>query len=215
MSVHDVRFASYAPAPAAALPALPPAAAQAGGAAGHGGSFFSELLDIINPLQHLPVIGTIYRALTGEHVDTFARVAGDTLYGGVWGAATAVADVAFEAITGKSAEDTVLAWFDSSDDGPKVAANMPVPHLAAPHLTAPKTGPIAAAPPPMPDQPLTATADPPPAGLTAFSGALSARGVTGETAQRALYAYRRSVSLTGQSPVDRSLAGQALTAGIH
>ena len=66
---------------------------------------------MINPLQHLPVVGTIYRAITGEHIGPIEKIAGDTLYGGLWGAVTAIADVAFEAVTGKSVEDTVLAWF--------------------------------------------------------------------------------------------------------
>jgi hypothetical protein len=207
MTVHDVPFASYAPAPAAALPALP---AQAGG---HGESFFSELLDIINPLQHLPVIGTIYRAITGDKVDAFAKVAGDALYGGVWGAATAAADVAFEAITGKSAEDTVLALFDSHDDAAKatrVAAN----------LTAPDAGMVQAGPLPdiaavQPQAPMamTASAQLPPEELAAFTAALSSRGVTGDTAQRALYAYQRSVALTGQ-PYGQPY-GQPVTAGLH
>jgi hypothetical protein len=205
MTVHDVQFASYAPAPAAALPALP---AQTGGA-GHGGSFFSELLDIINPLQHLPVIGTIYRAITGDKVDAFAKVAGDALYGGVWGAATAAADVAFEAITGKSAEDTVLALFDSHDDSGN-------PVRVAANLTAPDAGPVLAGPLPdisarQPEAPMamTASAQLPPEELAAFTAALSERGVTGDTAQRALYAYRRSVALTGQP------YGQPVTGSLH
>ncbi len=66
---------------------------------------------MVNPLQHLPVIGTIYRAITGEHIGAVEKIAGDTLYGGLWGAVSSVADVAFEGITGKSAEDTVLGWF--------------------------------------------------------------------------------------------------------
>jgi len=189
---YDVHFPTPSvPAPAAAPLAGPSQAPSlpASGSSEHHGSFFSELLDIINPLQHLPVIGTIYRAITGEHVDAFAKIAGDTLYGGVWGAATSVADVAFEAVTGKSAEDTVLAWFDSSNDGPKVAAN----------LTAPRTSPIMASSLPVLDQPLTiAAADLPTAQQAAFTSALAARGVTGEIAQRALYAYQRSVLLTGQ-----------------
>ena len=48
--------------------------------------FFHHLLDVINPLQHLPVIGTIYRAITGEHIGAVEKIAGDTLYGGLWGA---------------------------------------------------------------------------------------------------------------------------------
>ncbi|MBN9588640.1 MAG: hypothetical protein BGN85_07280 [Alphaproteobacteria bacterium 64-11] len=180
----------YVPAPAAASPAVQSHAASA--PSGGGESFLSELLDIVNPLQHLPVIGTIYRALTGDRVDAFAKVAGDALYGGVWGAAGAVADVAFEAATGKSVEDTVLALFDSSDRETKVAAN----------LTAPTTGSIA---PPAISLPSDAASPDmgksvqmPSGELAALTSALSAKGVTGETAQRALYAYQRSVLLTGQ-----------------
>lgn len=180
----------YVPAPAAASPAAQSRAASA--PSGGGESFFSELLDIVNPLQHLPVIGTIYRALTGDRVDAFAKVAGDALYGGVWGAAGAVADVAFEAATGKSVEDTVLALFDSSDDETRVAAN----------LTAPTAGPIVS--PAIPMLPDAASPDMgksvqrPSGELAALTSALSAKGVTGETAQRALYAYQRSVLLTGR-----------------
>src|SRR5471032_398531 len=80
-----------------------------------GESFFHHVLDVINPLQHLPVVSTIYRAITGEHIGSIEKIAGDTLYGGLWGAVASVADVAFEAITGKSVEDTALAWFKSGD----------------------------------------------------------------------------------------------------
>src|SRR6478752_7731223 len=92
------------------------------GAAPHE-SFFHHLWDVINPLQHLPVIGTIYRAITGEHLDPVEKIAGDTLYGGLWGAVSSIADVAFESITGKSFEDTALALF-KSDDKIKVASTM-------------------------------------------------------------------------------------------
>src|SRR3954470_18390643 len=83
-------------------------------------SFFHHLWDVVNPLQHLPVIGTIYRAITGEHLDPVEKIAGDTLYGGLWGAVTSIADVAFEGITGKSLEDTALALF-RGDGGTRVA----------------------------------------------------------------------------------------------
>ena len=54
---------------------------------------FHNLLSIINPLQHLPVIGTLYRALTGDSIGTPEKIAGDTLYGGVWGAVASIADL--------------------------------------------------------------------------------------------------------------------------
>src|SRR4051812_32361643 len=95
-----------------ALPSPPPAASArpadaAPPAAGSG--LFQDILDIINPLQHLPVVGTLYRAITGDTIGKFEKVAGDTLYGGLWGAVSSVADLAFESITGKNFGDTVLA----------------------------------------------------------------------------------------------------------
>jgi len=141
-------------------------------------SFFQHILDVVNPLQHLPVIGTIYRAITGDKLDPVEKIAGDALYGGLWGAVSAVASVAFEAITGKSVEDTVLAWFDNKDDAkgdaPRaVAANAPAAQVMN-----------------MPGEADTA----------ALNSALMSRGVNADLANRALYAYRRSVSLTDIAP---------------
>ena len=78
---------------------LPQTQAQAAAAtpAGAGPGFsFHDLLSIINPLQHLPVIGTLYRAVTGDTIGTPEKIAGDTLYGGLWGAVASIADAAFE-----------------------------------------------------------------------------------------------------------------------
>jgi len=50
------------------------------------GSFsFGDFVDMINPLQHLPVISTIYRKLTGDEMGNAARVVGGTLFGGLLG----------------------------------------------------------------------------------------------------------------------------------
>src|ERR1700744_2552102 len=106
--------------------AATPAAAQTG----DGESFFHHILDVINPLQHLPVVGTIYRAITGEHIGPIEKIAGDGLYGGVWGAASAAADVAFEAITGKSVEDTVLAWIKGDSNTAVASAKVAAPQIA-------------------------------------------------------------------------------------
>src|SRR5437868_15249190 len=72
---------------------------------------FHNLLSIINPLEHLPVIGTLYRAITGTHIGVPERIAGDALYGGLWGAISGAADAVFEAVTGKDVGSTVLALF--------------------------------------------------------------------------------------------------------
>ncbi|HKB96788.1 MAG TPA: hypothetical protein VKB94_08040 [Rhizomicrobium sp.] len=151
-------------------------------------SFFHHLLDVVNPLQHLPVIGTIYRAITGEHLDPIEKIAGDTLYGGLWGAVSSIADVAFEAITGKSFEDTALALF-KSDDSPRVASTK----VVAPSIIADASMPSSDLPS-LPSSAVMAVnmAD----GQDALTRALSAKGVDSDTATRALYAYRRSMGLT-------------------
>ena len=33
---------------------------------GDDGFSFGDILDLINPLQHIPIVGTIYRAVTGD-----------------------------------------------------------------------------------------------------------------------------------------------------
>ena len=34
---------------------------------------FDDLIDVINPLQHLPIVSTIYRAITGDEITPHAR----------------------------------------------------------------------------------------------------------------------------------------------
>lgn len=131
---------------------------------------FEDLLDIVNPLQHLPVVGTLYRAITGDKMDTVPKIAGDTLYGGLWGAIGSLADTAFEAITGKDFGATILALVT---DGP--GADQPV--ALAQNMAAPRAAPQVGA------------------GELAFSSALTAKGIDSALSSRALYAYRRSQGL--------------------
>jgi len=173
---------------------------------GDGESFFHHILDVVNPLQHLPIVGTIYRAITGEHIGPVEKIAGDALYGGMWGAITSAADVAFESITGKSAEDTVLAWVQGDDKtsvgdslmawikgdsntaiasrkvaAPQMAANTALPSSDMPDL--PTGAPIEIA------RQMPSTLD-----VAAFTSALSSKGIDNDTAMRALYAYRKTVA---------------------
>jgi hypothetical protein len=96
-----------------------------------GSSFWDDVLDVVNPLQHLPVVGTIYRAVTGDKIGDLEKVAGDTLYGGPLGLVSSLADLAFEKITGKDFGDTVMAFvgLDGEDDSSTtaLAANTPKP----------------------------------------------------------------------------------------
>ena len=62
---------------------------------------FGDILDTINPLQHIPVVSSVYRGMTGDSISQSARLVGDGIYGGVVGAASAVVNIISENITGK------------------------------------------------------------------------------------------------------------------
>ncbi|MBW8707813.1 MAG: hypothetical protein JF627_00830 [Alphaproteobacteria bacterium] len=173
------------------------------GNADTGEDFFHHILDVINPLQHLPVIGTIYRAITGEHIGPIEKIAGDALYGGLWGAVSSVADVAFEGITGKSFEDTALAWIKGDDKMQVASRKVTAPVIASIDM------PLSAEMPalPAPDRTMASAIPSIAAGpdIAALTSALSAKGVDSETANRALYAYRRSMGMTAQQSVFASV----------
>ncbi len=61
-----------------------PAAAKADVVAAQP-SFFRQLLSELNPLQYVPVVGTIYRAVTGDTIPETARFAGSLVLSGLTG----------------------------------------------------------------------------------------------------------------------------------
>lgn len=70
---------------------------------GHGPdeSFgFGDVLDIVNPMHHLPVVGTVYRDLTGDDIKPVSRVLGAGVFGGPVGLASGVASAMIEETTG-------------------------------------------------------------------------------------------------------------------
>jgi hypothetical protein len=156
------------------LPAQPAQDAKQAAPATHHGFSFHDFLSIINPLQHLPIVGTIYRAITGEKIGVPERIAGDALYGGLWGAISGVANAAFEAVTGKDVGETVLALFTGShDSNVKVASNDDIkPVTITPGMAIP--------------------ADP---NVMALTASLAEKGFDSTQAQRAIFAYRKSMTL--------------------
>lgn len=61
---------------------------------------FGDLLDAVNPLQHLPGVSQVYRHATGDEIGLPARLAGGFLFGGPIGLLGSAAMAAFEAMTG-------------------------------------------------------------------------------------------------------------------
>lgn len=74
-----------------------------------GGGGFLDLLDFINPLQHIPVVSTIYRAATGDEISAAARIIGGGIFGGIPGLVTSAANAALDAATGKDAGELAIA----------------------------------------------------------------------------------------------------------
>ena len=88
---------------------------------GKEGFSFGAVLDIINPLQHIPIVSTIYRAATGDTIGAGPRMVGGALFGGVIGLIAAAADAAVEGVTGKDAGSHVLAMLPEPDPVPQWA----------------------------------------------------------------------------------------------
>lgn len=68
-----------------------------------------DLLDIINPLQHIPVLNYAYRALTGDTIKPISRIMGGALFAGAIGAASALVTNVLEEGTGRSLPENLTA----------------------------------------------------------------------------------------------------------
>jgi len=86
---------------------------------------FADLLDVINPLQHIPVMASLYRELTGDEIKAPARVLGGFLFGGPVGLVASVANAAIEESSGRDLGETVMAWAFGADDSASNLAEVP------------------------------------------------------------------------------------------
>lgn len=98
---------------------------------GKDGISGSDFVDMINPLQHIPIVSNIYRSATGDEISAAPRLIGGALLGGVVGLMASAATMLFEQATGAPLEQTVANLFD---DEPAFAAQpqKQVAALAAP-----------------------------------------------------------------------------------
>lgn len=82
------------------------------------GAFFSTLLDIINPLQHIPLVSNLYRELTGDEIEPAARMVGGAVFGGPLGFASASANVLLEQASGDDLLGHAVALFSGDETAP-------------------------------------------------------------------------------------------------
>ncbi len=105
----------------------------------HHGFSFHDFLSAINPLQYLPVVGTIYRAATGDVIPEPLRRLGSLLVsgllGGPLGVMLSLVTTAAEKISGVDPEKIVAAHFNAA---------VPPASVAAPEVPAISQGPAVA-----------------------------------------------------------------------
>jgi hypothetical protein len=168
---------------------------------------FWDFVDIVNPLQHIPVVNTIYRELTGDTIKGVSRVIGGGLYGGIIGLVAGVGSAIIAETTGKDPGEHLLAMLTGSDDEtPASAENTPTENTAVADATSLAPAPAAAAPP-APASPLPAS--PPPAPAATAMAEPAAAGEILMPAARAAPAQRR----LGE-PEPKSFAVPKRTAGL-
>lgn len=108
------------------------------------GPTFAEFLDIINPLQHIPIVSTIYRAITGDDIGTGARVAGGMLFGGPIGALVSGITAVFEEASGGDIGEHIAEFINDFGGGTDDSENGNVGSVAAAKAD-PAAGPQASA----------------------------------------------------------------------
>ncbi len=87
---------------------------------------FEDLIDLVNPLQHIPGVATLYREITGDQISAPAEVLGGMLYGGPVGFVSAMANTLVREASGQDIGQNVLAAiFNDGPDGNAAAAAPP------------------------------------------------------------------------------------------
>lgn len=77
---------------------------------------FGDFVDIVNPLQYIPIIATIYRNLTGDRIGMAPRVIGGALWGRIGGLVSGVINSVVEWFTGKDIGDHIYAALRHAPD---------------------------------------------------------------------------------------------------
>lgn len=95
---------------------------------GEDGFGFKDVLDLVNPLQHIPVVGNLYRKLTGDVLAPAIRVAGGALFGGPLGAGLSLVGLAVE----KGVKEGVNEGVASSVAAAPLEVDAPAPPVAVP-----------------------------------------------------------------------------------
>jgi hypothetical protein len=92
---------------------------------------FRDIIDMANPLHHIPIIGHIYREITGDEIKPIGQIIGGGIFGGPAGAATGLVSAIVEAETGEDVASNAMSFvtkgqtpdFKSIPDSPEARLN--------------------------------------------------------------------------------------------
>jgi|GEM_PF-1487528 hypothetical protein len=100
----------------------PPQTAAQAEAATTAGAFsdgrtpgFGDVLDMVNPLQHIPVVSQYYRDWTGDDMGYISQVAGGALWGGSLGVAASFVNLGLTSVMGQSPTQYIQQFFAGDD----------------------------------------------------------------------------------------------------
>ncbi len=123
--------AEMRPLQAAWSPAEPTHAPQTSRSAQGEGDFwgadgfdFGDLLDLVNPLHHLPVVSALHREITGDAIAPGPRLIGSAVFGGPVGVAASMVNLAVENATGRDIGAHAMALFDGGGETPPTTATV-------------------------------------------------------------------------------------------
>jgi hypothetical protein len=158
---------------------------------------FWDVLDVFNPLQHIPLLSSVYREVTGDTIKPAAKLIGGTLFGGVYGLAAASVDVAVQGTTGKDIGEHAIALATGEPDEPGAAIRLAnearekdptqpwkLPGDAVASLAAAAPDAVADAAPETPE-PEAAAPDPAPLAAAVAAPAAAAKATTKVSAAKA------------------------------
>lgn len=72
-----------------------------------------DLIDVVNPLQHIPLVNQYYRDWTGDDIGYLSQVAGGAFWGGSVGVATSFINIGLTSVMNKSPTEYIKQFLGS------------------------------------------------------------------------------------------------------
>lgn len=76
---------------------------------------FWDIVDMVNPLQHVPIVNHLYRDITGDEIKPASKIVGGSLFGGIAGGAGALANVIVEYETSRDITGNIVAMMATGE----------------------------------------------------------------------------------------------------